>query len=318
MDEPMGLRCARLIPLLLLGIAIGCSGESGPPPAKNLVYKVSVVALDGQAVDGRIEWVAPATGQWRAEQEGTAGEKSVLIYSPPRWTNEGNYVAVGSPDFIAGYADGSIALEPLRKHLASGGKESGMVRATLDGHEVEFVIEEHITQAEARRRGLFKISLANTTTVVRELPVGAKPALPIKPYWFGPKVDEAEALIATETRSHGPSYRYDLFYELPAAGGKSSALPNEVPPPGEIQVLSSPVRRAGTSPTVKQYMLGKHAPIVLANGERATFFPFPAAGSSEAGFAVLTKTTLVHVVGPAVTPLVEEERADLAAGLRPL
>jgi hypothetical protein len=318
MDEPVGLRCARLIPLLLLGIAIGCSGESAPTPAKNLVYRVSVVALDGQAVDGRIEWVAPATRQWRVEQEGTAGEESVLIYSPPRWTNEGHYVAVGSADFIAGYADGSIALEPLRTHLASGGDGSGTVHGTLDGHKVELVIEEHITQPEARRRGLFRISLANTTTVVQELAIGAKPSLSIRPYWFGPKVGEAEALIATETRSHGPSYRHDVYYELPSANGKSSALPNEVPPPGEIQVLSSPVRRADASPTVKQYMLSKHARIVLANGERATFFPFPAAGSSEAGFAVLTKTTLVHVVGPTVTPLVEEERAALAARLRPL
>jgi hypothetical protein len=80
--------------------------------------------------------------------------------------------------------------------------------------------------------------------------------------------------------------------------------------------MSSPVRRADASPTVKQYMQGKHAPIVLAKGERATFFPFP--GPSDAGFAILTKTTLVHVVGPAVTPLVEEERAEVAARLRAL
>jgi hypothetical protein len=315
----MGLRRARLlIPLLLVGVAIGCSDESAPSPSENLVYKVSVVSLDGQAVEGRIEWVAPATGQWRIEQEGTTGEKSVLIYSKPRWANVGHYVAVGSPRFIAGYADESLTLEPLRRHLASGGKASGTVRTTFHGHELELVIEEHLTEREAERQGLFTISTASATTVVRELSVGARPSLPIKPYWFGPRIGEAQAVIATQTRSHGPSYRYDVYYELPSAGGKSGALPNEVPPPGEIQAISLPLRRGVPHQIVEQYKLSKYSPIVLADGERATFFPFPAAGSSEAGFAIATKTTLVQVLGPAVTLLVEEERADLAARLRPL
>jgi hypothetical protein len=63
-------------------------------------------------------------------------------------------------------------------------------------------------------------------------------------------------------------------------------------------------------------MTGEHYAIVLASGEAATFFPNP--GPSEPGFAVVTKRTLVEVVGPAVTPLVEKEKRDLAVRLRPL
>jgi hypothetical protein len=230
----------------------------------------------------------------------------------------GHYVAVGSPGFIAGYADESIALEPLRRDLASGGSGSGTVRATSLEHEVELVIEEHMTEAEASRQGLFRISTATATTIVRELSVGKRPSLPVKSYWFGTRVGEAQALVATQTRFHGPSYRYDVFYELPSASGKSSALPNEVPPPGEIHAISTPLRGEVAARTVAQYMVGEHSRVVLASGETATFFPFPASGYSVAGFAVLTKTTLVHVLGPAVTPLVEEEREELAARLRPL
>jgi hypothetical protein len=68
---------------------------------------------------------------------------------------------------------------------------------------------------------------------------------------------------------------------------------------------------------VESYMIGEHYPIGLANGEMATFLPNPGPDTAS-GFAVVTKKTLVQVIGPAVTPLVEEEKQDLAVRLRPL
>ena len=130
------------------------------------------------------------------------------------------------------------------------------------------------------------------------------------------EVGDATAFVATQTRSHGPSYRYDVYYELPTADGKSGAFPSQVPPPGEIQVINVSLRGSVARQMVESHMIGEHRPIVLANRETATFFPNP--GPSASGFALATKTTFVSVLGPAVTYLDEKARENLAVGLRPL
>jgi hypothetical protein len=149
-----------------------------------------------------------------------------------------------------------------------------------------------------------------------ELPPGAKPSLPVEAYWFGPMVGAAEAITAREIRSHGPSYSYSVYYELPSAEGRTSAEPGKAPPPGEIHVINLARRGEVIRKTIATYEQGKQATITLAGGEEATFFPFP--GPSEVGFAVVTKSTLIQVLGPGVTLLVEEERKAMAVRLRPL
>jgi hypothetical protein len=156
---------------------------------------------------------------------------------------------------------------------------------------------------------------AGASTTV-ELPPGAKPSLALEAYWFGPTMGAAEAITAREIRSHGPSFSYSVYYELPSAEGETSADPGKAPPPGEILVTSIARRGAVIRKTIATYQQGKHTTIALADGERATFFPFP--GPSESGFAVLTESTLIRVVGPGVTLLVEEERKAMAVRLRPV
>jgi hypothetical protein len=128
-------------------------------------------------------------------------------------------------------------------------------------------------------------------------------------------VGAAEAITAREIRSR-PSYSYSVYYELPSAEGRTSAEPGKAPPPGEIHVINLARRGEVIRKTIATYEQGKQATITLAGGEEATFFPFP--GPSEVGFAVVTKSTLIQVLGPGVTLLVEEERKAMAVRLRPL
>lgn len=172
------------------------------------------------------------------------------------------------------------------------------------------------SSAEGSGHAVGGSSSTESETIPGQLPIGEKPSLPVEPYWFGRNIGDATAFIATESHSDGPSYRYDVYYELPSADGKSGAFPSQVPSPGEIQVISVSLRGSVARQMVETYMITKHYPIVLANGESATFFPNP--GPSETGFALATKTTFVSVLGPAVTSLDENAREDLAVRLRRL
>jgi len=158
--------------------------------------------------------------------------------------------------------------------------------------------------------GAGPIGGASTTIPGETLPLGESPSPPVKAYWFGTKVGEAEAVLARQVSPDS----YDVYYELPSAEGKSSAIPGQAPLPGEIHVTSVSLERESVRRIVKDYLRGGR-PLALVSGEHVSFV-YP--GPSELGFGIVTEETFVHIVGPPITPLVPEEGQKLAAHLRPL
>jgi hypothetical protein len=154
------------------------------------------------------------------------------------------------------------------------------------------------------------VAAASTTILGETLPVGKRPSPPVKAYWFGTKVGEAEVVLAR----HPFRYRYDVYYELPSAEGKTSALPGQVPLPGAIHVISLSLKTEPVRRMVEDY-LPRARPLTLANGENVKFVT---PGPADSGFWIVTEETFVLVLGPPITPLTPEQGLELAAGLRPL
>jgi hypothetical protein len=337
--------CVAALTLMLLGCGQTQQVSEAAPPA-DAVYRLSLHAVD--APGKRTEWVDPQTGHWRIEQEGQTiiftGDSYVTVSE-----RDGVAVRTGSPAYLGYLVERAISRRPLRSYIAGrAGADSVDVRAAAGGKtQLEFqsghsvvaaTIEESVSPGDAERRGLFSIP-APVRSTAREVPVGTTASLPVQAYWLGPAVQGRTAVFATEhftplteelLRSPGWSERdeaivHSTFYELPSARGTSSALPGQEGPEGEIRVVSQPIAAVVSQVAIQayngrngdfEYKPWPRETVQLANGEQAVVIADRADGIGRlrAGFAVITETTLVNVVGP----IAVADIAALARQLRPL
>lgn len=338
--------------LIGLALALGACGETASvsgaeAPRSDVVYRLLLRAVDGPG--GRTEWVDPQSGRWRIEEDG-----ETIIYTGDSYItvskSDGVAVRTGSPAYLGYLVERAMSTRPLLSYVSGRPEESGVdVKASADGKTqlhfslgekalVVATVEKTISPAAAESLGLFTVSTP-ARTIAREVRVGVPATIPVRAYWFGPSLGRRAAVFATEhftpltddlLKSPGWSERdeaivYSTFYELPSAEGKNSALPDQDPPPGELRVVSQPVTAAVAQVAIQAYN-GRngdleYAPwprkkVTLANGEQAVVIADRAdsLGRIRAGFAVITETTLVNVVGRVSV----EEISALAEQLRPL
>lgn len=310
-----------LVVLLVVLLATGCGASEVAEDPEEYVYKVRFhIEADPSCADAScvtvkyLEWVAPNRGWWRAESADGTGFATTQIYARNMHVTDHNdgppSVRIGSPVFLGYLAEPSLGLRALQ---GSEPWEVGdMVQAESRGRPFSATIEERITLEEAERRGIFAIP-EKQFDLHRELAPGEQPTLAVQPYWFGPSIAGREAVTATEGRftdNDGEVLTYTTRYELPSAGGKSSAQPGQTPPQGEIQVVSQPVdgwraQKASNAPADR-----KPVEVTLANGEDALLYVGP---GPERSVTVVTKSTAVSFTG---IPL--REARQLARKLRPL
>ena len=337
--------CVATLTFVLLGCGQTKEVSPAAPPA-DAVYRLSLHTVDGPGK--RTEWVDPQTGRWRIEQEGQTiiftGDSYVTVSE-----SDGVAVRTGRRAYLGYLVERAISRRPLRSYIAGRAQVDGVdVKAPADGKaRLEFqsghsvvaaTIEETVSPADAERRGLFSIP-APVRSTAREVQVGMTASLPVRAYWLGPAVQGRTAVFATEhftpltealLGSPGWSERdeaivHSTFYELPSARGKSSALPGQEGPEGEIRVVSQPIAAVVSQVAIQayngrngdfEYKPWPRETVQLANGEQAVVIPDRADGIGRlrTGFAVITETTLINVVGPiAVADIVA-----VARQLRPL
>jgi hypothetical protein len=336
--------------LVALLTGLGCGTAQGGPAAElqalGDVYRLHVRAVEGPGA--RTEWIDLNSGQWRIEQ----GEETIIFTGDSYVTvseADGVNVRTGSNAYLGPLADRIISRRPLQSYFAGHAKEDGVTIATsADGKpqlrfrtgesSVRATIEAGLSRDQAERMALFVIP-PNVRTTAREVPIGAPPTIPVRAYWFGPALEGRSAVIATEhytpltkelLSSPGWTRRdeaviHSTFYELAPAGGKSSALPDQDSPDGEIRVVSQPLSAQVAQVAIEAYN-GRNGDleydpwprekVVLADGEEAIVIADRADGSGPTfpGFAVITETTLVNVIAPVRS----KDMAALARLLRPL
>ncbi len=316
--------------LILVAAALGSAGAAGSTDAEGDVYRLTVTATIGPATEGWIEWLAPGSGRYRIEQSNrtyvfTGSSYAILD------KRQGAHVRTGSAAFLGSFSERAAARDALRGFLA--GNLAGVeVKEHPDGRkELHFrrgetkivaIIEEKLSALEAQERKIFVIPSDEVTSSATERRVGSRPARPIRVYWFGPAVAGRVAVTAIENFAGPASGRgntrpaqpdatvtsHTTFYERPAAKGKSSALPGQRPPAGEIQVLSQPVGSWTAQRAIKayngingdlRYKPWPRTSVRLSNGEKVTVVPDrgESTGKVRSGFAVITRTTLVTVTG---------------------
>lgn len=324
--KPLSARL--LIPVVLSAALTLAGGASGR--AEGDVYRLVVVATQPGGTQQWTEWVAPDSGRWRLEEGG-----KTYIYTGPSYAiidrRQGAHVRTGSAPFLGSLPNRAATREPLRAYLA-GSSDGVEVKETIDGNqELRFrrsttpivaTIAEKLSNAEAVQRKLFVIPAEEVTSSATERPVGARPRLAVRSYWLGPAFSGRRAITAVEhyagprasrggTRdAPGESFSYHVtFYELPSAQGKTSASPGQRAPSGELQVLSQALTSTAAQRTLRVYNGSngnlRTAPWPRASvtlrlgGEKVTVIPdrTESTGKLRAGFAVLTRTTLVTVVG---------------------
>jgi hypothetical protein len=315
------------------------------PPAVG-VFKLHVRALNGPGL--RTEWIDVSSGRWRIEQEGETiiytGEAIVTDSGP-----DGVDVRTGSRTYLGPLVERTIAKRALRSYLAGSAGRAGVTVSTSAGGEtrlrfrrgdiaIQATVKEVRSAAAADALGLFTPP-TNVRTWAREVAVGAKASMPVRAYWLGPTVAGRRAVTATEhytpltnellaSPGWGPTDEaivHSTYYELASAGGKSSALPGQAPPDGELRVVSQPVEAVLARAAIAaynghngnlEYEAWPRQAIKLANGEPAVVIPDrgESVGSMRESFAVVTKTTLINVVGR----IAVKDMPSLAAQLRPL
>jgi hypothetical protein len=347
---PLGRAVAALLLAVALLATVACGATQADPAAqpqsRDGVYRLLVRAVDAPGT--RTEWIDVESGAWRIEE----GEETAIFTGDSYVTMsalDGVAVRTGSSAYLGSLADRAVSRPALASYLADAAKDAGVeVSATTSGKtELQFragaiplkaTIAERITAAEAAKRDLFTVP-ANPRTMATEVPVGVAASIPVRAYWFGPSVDGRDAVTAVEhftpltdelLSSPGWGRRdgaivHETFYELPSAEGKSSALPGQSAPDGEIMVVSQPLRAPVAQAAIDayngtngdlEYEPWPRQTVTLANGEQAVLIPDRGEGTGRvrAFFAVITATTLVNVVAPVAT----EDMAALAQQLRPL
>ena len=271
----------RVLALVLAAafLAGGCGGggaEREPvEEAGSFAYRLST--------EGWEVWAAPSTGAWRAEGLDASGVRQVHVYSEGayfRSIGENDTAAsVGSEAFLGpdGREPSFLAALRERAPLGPGGVIEGMR------------IEERISLAEAERRGLFEVPVAEAAWIDRELEPGERPAVDVEAYWFGPTLAGRKAFFASELSSPDETVHvtcYGAPQEL--ADARSHCLPGQGEPRRELQIVSRPlgdelVRRE----VARLEGDGSGRAIRLANGEKAVLYDG----------AILTERTLVTVAG---------------------
>jgi hypothetical protein len=343
--------CGILTAAVVLGLVACGAEQEGSKSARaaasgGSVFRMQVRALNGPGL--RVEWIDVGSGEWRIEQEG-----ETIIYSSDSISTDsgadGIDVRTGSRAYLGPLVDRTVSQDALESYLAGTTDAAAVKVARADGGgtkllfergdiDVSATIEARMTRAQADARRVFMLS-GHVRTIAREIPAGVRPTIPVRAYWLGPTVGGREAVTATEhytplteemlaSPGWGPTDEaivHSTFYELPAADGKSSALPDQAPPEGEIRVVSQPVEAVIAQRAIDAYN-GRNGDleyepwprqrVTLANGEVAVVIPDrgEGIGKTRASFAVITPTTLINVVAPVGI----DEIVPLAAQLRPL
>jgi hypothetical protein len=295
----------------LVAVALGAAGGGGVP-SNQLVYELAIFRDGTGGSRLRTEWISPATGEWRFEEDGR-----VKIYSRGRYAVidpiTGASVRSGSARIMGYLAIGAVALEPLKLYI-SGKREGSVsertreVRITIsssgamalrfrrDGVPLRGVVTNTMRTDEAEALGLFDVPLDQAISTTTERPLGSRPTLPVRAYWLGREFAGRRATTTMEFARDVPAAMarvganadrlsaraYVTMYELPSAGLASSAVPGRLPPQGEIMIVSQPLSLALSQANVRAMngVNGEHeyAPwprevVTLVNGERATIVP---------------------------------------------
>jgi hypothetical protein len=317
-----------LVVLAAAAAAVARESRAGSPAG---AYEVRVVSADGMRWT---EWIAPS-GQWRMQD--ASGEAKVFdgrryaAFSPSR----GWYVREGSAAFL-----GYLMASPVSRSAvaaARGQRVGGQAPRPLSGKGVYSVQSGHhmfrvtvlrgLDRETVARRGLFGVPARTASIRARERPLGARPTLPVRAYWFGSAVAGRRATFTMEysrrltdsERAAGLSPRkettaYVVFYELPSAGGHTSAEPGRNPPAGELQIVSQPIESPVAQAAIdafngkngeESYPPFERFEVTLGGGERGTVYldtadgvqPVSTGGTAFTTFSIATPTTLVSVTG---------------------
>jgi hypothetical protein len=287
------------------------------------------------------EWIDISSNRWRL----VMGNRTVVFTGVDYVTLHGpqGYLRRGSLEFIGSLSVGAPAVSEIREKLTSqtATREPGAVILsfeTPDGTKVEARTTDAISASEADARGLFAIPADGITTTAVEVEPGTPTSLPVSAYWFGNSLDSHAPVTAVEhqtklteaMKAEGWSDRdetidYVVFYELASAAGRSSALPDQEQPAGEIQVSSKPIDLPAAQGAIDAangqngdltYEPWPRTTIKLASGEEATVIPDVGEGSGtvRAGFLVITPSALVTVTGSFRLDQIPE----IASRLKPL
>jgi hypothetical protein len=272
-----------------------CEGESAPLKGP-LAYRTTVV-VDiipdpqdgcGEKPPESTEWVAPTTGSFRSEGMDCSGSDYLRIYSNGRYLSslagQPTSVRIGSRAFIGSNADESASLQVI---ASAGDPQVGDVLEWTSGNGLPYsvTVEEVVPLAEAQRRGLFDVQVERADFIDRQLKPGAKPTLPMKAYWFGPRIAGLRAFVASELRNDD-GLIYITCYGNPAeiSAGKTHCLPSRDEPTREVQVVSQTVTgKLAKRELARLEGTGPGRRIRLANREDALLYRG----------AVVTSTTLI-------------------------
>jgi len=290
-----------------------------------MVYKLSVTVADGR--EHATEWVTWSE-LWRRErpdggvQVYTKSSLSAIHHSYASfYPNTGYAVRTGSAAFLGSAPHGSLTLAAVRSYTGGTAARDGVevttspdgktqLRFTVRGLAIVATIEERAGVADATASAIFAIPKEQVSSVTTERFPGERPAGDVRPYWFGMRLAQRRVVTAIEhSRARSPrELVYIALYELPSARGKSSALPGQRPPAGELQVSSQPVRSTLAQRTIRafngnngglRYKPWPRTKVRLRSGERVTVVPSRSEriGPVRDGFSVITNSTLVAVSG---------------------
>jgi hypothetical protein len=251
------------------------------------------------------------------------GGRSFVVVHPA-----GNaYVRTGSNRFLGHYARYCTTTESLVGRIEASGPVHVGDLLSLPG-PASAVIDQKLPAEDALRAGLFSFDRARIGEFDLEGRLGAPPRLPIRPYWFGRLLGERRAVDVIEHYGLTHGIVYSVNYVPASAGGVSSAIPGQRPR-GQVQVVNerksaSPAKRAirvfnGRNGDLR-YRPWPRQSVRLANGERATLVPHLFEGGPwRTSFSVVTRRTLVHVVGgPWGVSFAVADMPRLARRLRPV
>lgn len=289
------------------------------------MYKLSVSVAGGR--ERATEWVT-WSGFWRSEQPDggirmyTKTSRSAIHHSYATfYPNTGFSVRTGSAAFLGSAVDGSLTLAAVKSYAAGNATRDKVevtttpegktqLRFTVRSLPVVATIEERTGLIDPTESAIFRIPEQQVTSVTTERFPGERPAGGVRPYWFGMKLAQRRVVTAIEHAQRRPIKQlvYVALYELPSAGGRSSALPGQSAPEGELQVSSQPVKSTLAQRAIKafngrngdfRYKPWPRTTVRLRSGERVTVVPSrsEASGPVRDGFSVITKSTLVGVSG---------------------
>jgi hypothetical protein len=291
----------------------GCGGPAGP---------VLHVTATGQGD----AWIAPASGDYRLVEGGVTRVRCGNMLATTGAA--GTTVREGLDAGFLGGAAHPVVVDALRAYVA------GHPVRTVDGQLVTVTrraahvgatrlavaldrrrflvlsIDARIDGSAAARQGLFSIDPRTATLTLRERRPGDAPRMPVPAYWLGAQ----RAATAVERTARGAA-SLTVYYEPRTAHGVTSAVPGVPAPFGELQVTSEPRSSARASVELRVLHVRRwpRTTIRLRGGERAVVVPYRGVLRGH-GLAVLTRRSLVSVVGP-VAP---REAVRLARALRPL